>query len=383
MRGANGNQGLFSMLTRFYADNFQCLVNFELCLDEQNVLLGSNGSGKTTVLEALRRIRSLVARGDRVDEIFPARDLSLTQGHNEQRFELDLRSGDGFYQYVVVIEHDRGNHRMRINEESLCHDRKPIFKFNKGNAQLFHDDYREGPSYPFDWGRSGIGALNARTDNTKVTGFRNSVREFIIASPCPPIFESRADGDNGRFDTIEWSMRNFVEWYRDAAQENMGAIGNLFEALGEAMPGFESMSLIEAGENSRVLKVSFRKVEGANESIRYSFSQLSDGQRMLVALYSLIFLSEKRPGLFLDEPDNYLALREIQPWLAAASERCGGSFEQLVIASHHPVTINYLGGASGRWFSRDGIGPVRVSDDPPKLIDGLTLSEVVARDWQE
>ena len=371
------------MLTRFYADNFQCLVNFELCLDEQNVLLGTNGSGKTTVLEALRRIRSLVARGDRVEDIFPARDLSLTQGHKKQRFELDLQSDDGFYQYFVVIEHDPDKHRMRISEESLCHDRKPIFKFEKGNAQLFHDDYRKGPSYPFDWGLSGIGALNARPDNTRVTGFRNSVRRLIIASPCPPIFESGANGDKGRFDTIEWSMRNFVEWYRDAAQENMGAIGNLFEALGEAMPGFESMSLIEAGENSRVLKVSFRKVKGANGTTRYSFSQLSDGQRMLVALYSLIFLSDKRPGLFLDEPDNYLALREIQPWLAAASERCGESLEQLVIASHHPVTINYLGGSSGRWFSRDGIGPVRVSDVPPKIIDGLTLSEVVARDWQE
>lgn len=371
------------MLTRFYADNFQCLVNFELTLDEQNVFLGGNGSGKTTVLDALRRIRALVSRGDRVDEVFPARDLSLTRNHDEQRFELDLQSEGGFYQYVVVIEHDRGNQKMRIGEESLCHDRKPIFEFRKGSAQLYHDDYTEGPSYPFDWGLSGIGALNARPDNTRVTGFRNEVRDFIIASPCPPIFESEAKGDNGRFDTIEWSMRNFVEWYRDAAQENMGAIGKLFEALGEAMPGFESMSLVEAGENSRALKVSFRKAGDAKGSTRYSFNQLSDGQRMLVALYSLIYLSERRPSLFLDEPDNYLALREIQPWLAAAAERCGDGLEQLAIVSHHPVTIDYLGGASGRWFSRDGIGPVRVSDKPPKLVDGLALSEIVARDWQE
>ena len=149
------------------------------------------------------------------------------------------------------------------------------------------------------------------------------------------------------------------------------------------MPGFESMSLVEAGENSRALKVSFRKAGDAKGSTRYSFSQLSDGQRMLVALYSLIHLSERRSSLFLDEPDNYLALREIQPWLAAAAERCGDSLEQLAIVSHHPVTIDYLGGASGRWFSRDGIGPVRVSDKPPKLVDGLALSEIVARDWQE
>ena len=34
------------MLKRLY--NFLCLVNFELTLDETNVLLGTNGSGKTS-----------------------------------------------------------------------------------------------------------------------------------------------------------------------------------------------------------------------------------------------------------------------------------------------------------------------------------------------
>ena len=51
------------MVTRLYVDNFRCLVNFELKLDEMNILLGPNGSGKTSVLDALRRIQNLVARG--------------------------------------------------------------------------------------------------------------------------------------------------------------------------------------------------------------------------------------------------------------------------------------------------------------------------------
>jgi predicted ATPase len=38
------------MLKRIYVDNFRCLVNFELKLDRVNLLLGRNGTGKTTVL---------------------------------------------------------------------------------------------------------------------------------------------------------------------------------------------------------------------------------------------------------------------------------------------------------------------------------------------
>ena len=62
------------MLTRLYVDNFRCLENFELELEEANVLLGS-GTGKTSVLNVLSNIQNLVVRGARVEEVFPARDL--------------------------------------------------------------------------------------------------------------------------------------------------------------------------------------------------------------------------------------------------------------------------------------------------------------------
>ena len=377
------------MLTRLYADNFLCLVNFELALDESNVLLGANGSGKTSALEVLRRIRALVSRRERIEDVFPIRDLCLSQNRDKQHFELDLKIDGDSYRYLLVVEHDRPNKQMRIGEEALFHEGKPIFEFRQGDAQLYHDNYKKGPAYPFDWGLSGIGVLNERLDNRKLTKFKHALANFIIASPCPPLFESESRSEDSRADTLGPFLEDFVGWYRGASQENMGAIGDLFGALREVLPGFNSMHMVESGEHSRALKVSFLRPDGnrgANRKRRtdlYGFSQLSDGQRMLVALYSLIFLAADRPYLFLDEPDNYLALREIQPWLALASEQCGDTLEQLVLVSHHPVTIDYLAGASGRWFFRDGTGPVRVNTEPPELKDALSLSEIVARGWEE
>ena len=80
------------MLTRFYADNFRCLTNFELKLDAANVFLGANGTGKTSVLSVLQRIQHLVARGRRIHDVFPVRDLSLRQTTNTQRFEIEYRT---------------------------------------------------------------------------------------------------------------------------------------------------------------------------------------------------------------------------------------------------------------------------------------------------
>ena len=175
-------------------------------------------------------------------------------------------------------------------------------------------------------------------------------------------------------------MRNFAGWYRHAAQENMGAVGDLFAELRDVLPGFHSMSLVESGENSRSLKATFRGKTGSDT--RYGFEQLSDGQRALIALYSLVTLSDPAQCLFIDEPGNYLSLREVQPWLVKATESCGESLSQIVVVSHHPVTIDYMAGANGRWFHREADEPTQVSDEPENLVDGISLSENIARGWE-
>ena len=276
------------MLTRIYIDNFLCLVNFELMLDEINVFLGPNGSGKTSVLNALAKLQNLVARGEKIEEVFPTKDLTISQDRSEQIFELDLSVDGNFYQYSLNVQHEKNRSRMRILQESLMHDNKPIFEFENGNAQLYHDDYTQGPSYPFDWSRSGVGALNERPDNRKLSQFKNALSNFVIVSPCPPLFEPEARSEDNYFSPY---MENFVGWYRHAAQENMGGISELFEVLREVLPEFDSISLTESGENSRALKVNFRRVGNCRQRDRFGLLQLSDGQRALVALYGLLFLS--------------------------------------------------------------------------------------------
>ena len=232
------------MLKRLYIDNFLCLVNFELTLDETNVLLGPNGSGKTSVLRALHRIQGLVARGTRLEEMFPTDHLSLTQDRNEQRFELDVELDGNSYRYVLGVEHDRDRRCMQISEERLVHNDRMLFEFKDGNAQLYNDDYTEGPAYPFDSSRSGVGAMNARSDNRKLTRFKQELAKFIIASPCPPLFKSESRTEDGFLHPM---IENFVGWYRHVAQENMGSIAELFATLRDVLPGFGSINLTEAG----------------------------------------------------------------------------------------------------------------------------------------
>ena len=380
------------MIGRFYADNFRCLTNFELELDQTNIFLGPNGSGKTSVFDALRKIQNLTVRGARIEDEFPQRDLSSLRSDNQtQQFELEMVVAQDSYEYMLKTVHDLDRNRIWIDQEILRHNKKPLFVFEKGVARLYRDDYGRESSYQFDLTRSGIGFLYAHPDNKKLTRFKTELTNTAIVSPCPPLFKSETSTvtrtEGAFFDPL---MQNFVEWYWSVSQKNIGSVVRLFEELKEVLPGFESLRMAESGENARVLKAAFHGRTGDQRLNRYSFDQLSDGQRFLVALYALLYLIEDdhlaaghRRSLFIDEPDNYLSLREVQPWLAQVVDACGEALEQAVIISHHPKTIDYLAGAKGRWFSRDGEGPVRVANEPKFSTSGLSLSEAISRGWEE
>jgi AAA15 family ATPase/GTPase len=119
---------------------------------------------------------------------------------------------------------------------------------------------------------------------------------------------------------------------------------------------------------------------------RFSFDEISHGQRTIIALYALLFgLKCHEYSFFIDEPDNFLALPEIQPWLNALIDKCDlGEIVQAVLISHHPELIDFLGISRGILFERGLNGHIRTR----KAADvangsGLKLSETIARGWEK
>src|SRR5437016_2344885 len=111
------------MLTRLYVDNFRALVNCELRLGRRSLLMGSNGTGKSSFGDVLMRLQWAVFGQSKTDEIFSPDTLTRWQNVPRQRFEIDATGPDGNYHYEMVVDHQKtasaDTPRTRIFRETL------------------------------------------------------------------------------------------------------------------------------------------------------------------------------------------------------------------------------------------------------------------------
>jgi predicted ATPase len=171
---------------------------------------------------------------------------------------------------------------------------------------------------------------------------------------------------------LDYQCENFVNWYRQISQ-NQGKIFQITNALKEVIDGLKYFEFERVGENRRILKVQI-------SDSQYRFHELSDGQRTLIILYTLIYFTQSQGyTLCIDEPENFVSLPEIQPWISTLYDFCSDDELQALLISHHPEYINYLADSVGLWFAREPNAPVRVN--PVLHKNGVGISELIARGW--
>jgi len=368
------------VITEIYIDNFRCFTNFRIKPGGLQLWLGDNGSGKTSVMDALRRLQRLM-RGEHVADIFQRNSLTSWDLRKEQTFGLSWIIDGEAYQYTVTVEHADQEDKRRIKEEKLLWKESPFYWFDGQEAHLYrinrHNQGAEkGTAFPAKWDRSMIPTIGPREDNTPLVQFRNAFENLLIIHPVPI-----AIGDIAAFESHALSQHaeNFAQWYRHLLQENPNIAYRAKQLLEDVLPGFEQLSLKESGD-SRRLTATFRIQETDRV---FNFKDLSDGQRQLIVLYTV--LEALRAGVFstvlIDEPDNFVSMREIQPWLENLNEICDEQGKQALIISHHPEIINKMARGPELWFSRQR--GAHIVAGPFPQIAGLPPAEVVARGWDD
>jgi predicted ATPase len=196
----------------------------------------------------------------------------------------------------------------------------------------------------------------------------------------PAVIGGRAEDENP---TLNWDASNFVAWFRHVANLDLELVSKLRPLLEVVITGLVGLSLDPDGPDSKILKAKF--VTGASAAAKSKpffcrFDELSDGQRVLLMLYALLLTASDDQTICIDEPENFVALREINPWLNMLLDKVQTQSCQAILISHHPELINALAVGSGRWIDRAGDAESRaqsISEDSSEL----SISELVSRGW--
>jgi energy-coupling factor transporter ATP-binding protein EcfA2 len=363
------------MLKRIYIDNFRCFVNFEYKPERKQLLLGANGSGKSSLLDAVRFLKRLL-KG--TENPFLASTRTRWLDLPKQILEIEALLDGAEYVYRVENTFEADSPVSKVNFESLKASGETVFEQVGGRVHFFG----MGPGAPsvLPWKTTNSSLYLARLSNSHVDRFLGWIDHVhcLYVDAYPDAMDDTAEGE----DILPADeLENLADWYRHLAQADLEAVVAAMNSLREVLDGFVTLQLEQAGIGSRVLRASFDQPGGKKAT--YSLSELSDGQRQLIALYLVLHvLIARGETIFLDEVTNHVALREIQPWLLAAEAAVDDSKGQLILISHHPEILNQWAQEDGLRFFREENGHVRTEKFKTDY-DGLLLpSELIARGWE-
>lgn len=367
------------MITRLYANNFRCLVAFEAAFDSFGVLCGPNGAGKSSVFDAVRLIRNL-GTGDGLlggtgDQDVPELEFSKLLDSRIQEFELSLSVDGHAFDYALHLEQTADFEKPRvIHEKALC-DKQPLFERDLEGVRFQKSDGSE-TGFPLDWRQAALAAIQPRGVNIGMLALlQKEIAKLLVLRPSPHRMESESKSEAKHPDL---SMTNLTSWYRALAQEQEWTDA-LRDALRDVWPDFRSFKQVDVGINSKALQLRFEEKGG--KPILLFVHQLSDGERALIGLYMVRAAMEAGVArtVLIDEPDNFVGLPELQPWVLSMRELLDDE-HQLILISHHPEILANSGESNGRYLWRDNhTSPTRIG--PLQVPDGITAGEAIARGW--
>jgi len=324
------------VLQRFYVHNFRCLENFELTTKEMPSVLfiGKNGSGKSTIANALECLQSIGRGTNRVGKLIQPKDLAQERADVPIRFEIEAIIQKRLYKYVLALELPDRFRELRVAEEQLMVDGHPIYSRREAQV-LLHTSSQNGEArFLVDWHLVALPVIQEQSATDPLRVFKTWLARMIILAPIPSLMTGESRGE-----TLEPSRdgSNFAEWFTGLLSRYPAAYTQLERHLREVMPDLRDFLNEPVGTDAKRMMIRF---EQNSANLNVYFDDLSDGEKCFF-LYAVVLAANDFYGplfCFWDEPDNYLSMSEVGYFLMSL-RRSFHARGQVWVASHNAEAI--------------------------------------------
>lgn len=367
------------MITRLYANNFRCLVAFEAQFESFGVLCGPNGAGKSSVFDAIRIIRNLGTGdcflGGEGERDIASLDFTNWLDSRVQEFEIEMVAEDHAFKYLIHLEQVASHEKPRIIREEAWSGNMLLFERDLEGVRMLRADGSQR-EFPLDWRQAALASIQPKGKRGDIENLQQAMGRLLILRPNPRGMERESRAKAKQPDLY---LGNLTSWYRSLAQDD-DFRDALRDALRDVWPDFRSFKLEDVGLNTEALRLRFGDANGGASS-ELLFHQLSDGEKGLIGLYMVraALAIGAAQTVLIDEPDNYVGLPELQPWVFSMRELLDDD-HQAILITHHPEVLSSAGAEAGRYLWRDNhTSPTRIG--PLNIPEGISPGEAVARGW--
>lgn len=323
------------MIRRLYIHNFRCLENFELPISGHSsvLLIGKNGSGKTTVALALEIFQKIARGTNRVGELVKPKDFFLGRIDAPMRFEIEVELDAKIYQYVVAFELPVAAKELRVFEEKLSVGGKRVYARRAGQMVVEGTSRDMEADVLIDWHILALPIFQEQSTKDPLFIFKRWLAQMLIFRPIPRLILGESNEE-----TLQPNvpLTNFGAWFSGLLAYTPAAYTKIDEYLKQVMPDLRDIKNPVIGADSRSLFVQFSN----HGLLSLPFEDLSDGEKCFM-ICALVLAANSAYGpllCFWDEPDNHLALDEVGHFVLALRKafQSGGQF---LATSHNPEAI--------------------------------------------
>ena len=321
------------MLNRLYIHNYRGLDNFELSLRglSSALLIGKNGSGKTTVGQALEILQKIAQGGSRFVEVVDKKDFTREQMDIPMRFEIEVELQTSVYIYTIVFELPKDATELQIAHENLSLNGRNVFT-REGNKMHVGDGNQH---HPFQITVETIGL--SIIQSVPVSILKQWLGRLLILRPIPSLMSGETDQQK-HSPYPHTTLTNFGAWFSALTQQFPATYSNMYEYLKQISPDLKEIQNVLISKNALNLEIHFSNNYG---TLKLDFGDLSDGEKCFMLAATVIASSEvyQNTLCFWDEPDNYLSLDEVGHFVMALRRAFRSGEGQLIVTSHNPEAI--------------------------------------------
>jgi predicted ATPase len=320
------------MIERLYVQNFRCLESLALDFAGKSsaLVIGKNGTGKSTARQALAILQSICRGSSRVDKLISPNDFAFGRTDRPMRFEIEVALASKRMIYAVSFDWPANFREARILDERL----------SVGHAIFTREqtvvDLSSGNKFGLDWHVFALPVINEKPPERSIQDLKSFLASLILVAPVPANMTGFSDQP-----TVEMKedASNYASCLRGLLERKPAAYSAFDGFVRSVIPDFSAVENEDRGKDGKQLMVTFKRPD-SEESLTVEFDALSDGEKCyFLSAYIIASDDAGFPIVCMwDEPDNHLSLSEIGQFITSLRKMAkrGGQF---VATSHHPETV--------------------------------------------